>query len=1131
MPPQVNPCLGDLAELEALDGMQTTSLEQTSARGAEQCAAEGAERCTTEGTETCTDTCPNAKPGQGGEASSPGGETASSGVDRADVTFSIVQATASEASEATAYSHEMSHKTSQGMSSEGLDFFSDMESEVVPKSHKERWGSEWEASEVLASMWAPLPRTVSVIMKQLKNFKQSVVEVIRVHDMEFTLRDGHKAQPLNLVLSLECDTIAACCRRRKTQVFHTYTLPLMSTDLEDPNVLAAVVPCDFRVPRVLRMQGRLRLVARIVPDTRMTGRRSFLAKVSGTKYDAVLKYWTVSSKAPGEIVEMERRTPSKDIPVTSAIVKVMVRENRHVFEVENCRPNRFRLLMYDDLKPRSRKQWKELWGSSWKDHCILNPAACMHAMTSDMRNSVVLMYQTMFAQNARHAPMLPRISPQDMSMHDRRVLFLKRLMLCLATCGLTYSVEENGVTTRPWPFPLASALCHGSRILIRLDGVPWKDFLNFLLLGDPGAHDWQELAPPKPMYTRWAATHAVGLSASSQTYERVLKGSVRHVTQNLSDGIGSHHIGLDIPVGGLGNPTPLSNLFVGPSGYPFLRRAGWHKTSQHPASFSKDVQNGHVYLRWDDFGVMSVPTLQHGNSKIWASDSTEGLEDGPPATPSTQKSWMQLPALRTVQDLKTLLQDYHYNMSEQEADQLYTHLVEDKELALQVNEEGELRCHGVVIHLVLEATHEGDELVLVHLAASAAASEPEAASGSTPEEPRRMGTPRRMEDVRMPTLIRRRHEAWASAVSRYCHTLFNLNAEATDIVVENCRQAQDEMCIYKCDAPRSVCFHHAESVGQVPFQYEAYRVKCRLPKKERLFANLNVGGTFQTSEQSVQLEGFHGYSKCFGTITREWAWKTHKEARQKMAQGLQPPRDHLCITHETGHLSAILVGIEGSAPHRQSFFGGTHGISGSSKNNSAFGKRKWKDYRTGGQEVPADLGGMRLTVTSSSFEQLQDLCSTIRLSKPSDGYRPTEEMSAEKGLFRELLQSNDAHADEVLRRILCFARAPTPVLGNAGTQVFDSHVRDGTGLQPNFRSFTRPDSFRGQKRTSKGSTWTSLKGGRQSSSRSQEQVDPDVDAETCGSQTLEDLENAMGSSIDLGDSNSIPVGKTRTSFR
>merc|ERR1712244_14262 len=55
-------------------------------------------------------------------------------------------------------------------------------------------------------------------------------------------------------------------------------------------------------------------------------------------------------------------------------------------------------------------------------------------------------------------------------------------------------------------------------------------------------------------------------------------------------------------------------------------------------------------------------------------------------------------------------------------------------------------------------------------------------------------------------------------------------------------------------------------------------------------------------------------------------------------------------------VGSVLFGIESSAPQKSDFFGDKHGADAKSKATSAFGKRKWADYRPTDQGVPAQLG-------------------------------------------------------------------------------------------------------------------------------------------------------------------------------
>lgn len=209
-----------------------------------------------------------------------------------------------------------------------------------------------------------------------------------------------------------------------------------------------------------------------------------------------------------------------------------------------------------------------------------------------------------------------------------RIMFLKRLMLCFATCGVYYS--ETGNTEQLgdlWPYPLASVLGHGSRVLIRLEDVDSKEFLNFLLSGNPHVWDWKSGIPP-PLKRRIAATHSVELTDTGQVVEKKLRAtSATDTVQNLSDGIRGKHMGLDLPIGGPGNPSPLSKEHVvGFRGEVIRKKQTAEATKKHgfwtssPQAVTKSaadaaaipdwkvvgrMQGGHLYIRMDDFGLVS----------------------------------------------------------------------------------------------------------------------------------------------------------------------------------------------------------------------------------------------------------------------------------------------------------------------------------------------------------------------------------------------------------------------------------------------------------------------------------------------------------------------------------------------
>merc|ERR1740121_2737753 len=105
---------------------------------------------------------------------------------------------------------------------------------------------------------------------------------------------------------------------------------------------------------------------------------------------------------------------------------------------------------------------------------MLNRSALLSTMTTEMKYDAVLMYQTLFAQNhTRDTPSFPWEGcggREEEQLHDMRVLFLKRLFITYAVCSVMFSSEPNGTLHQVWPYPLASVMCHGGRVLLELRG-------------------------------------------------------------------------------------------------------------------------------------------------------------------------------------------------------------------------------------------------------------------------------------------------------------------------------------------------------------------------------------------------------------------------------------------------------------------------------------------------------------------------------------------------------------------------------------------------------------------------------------------------------------------------------------
>jgi len=154
--------------------------------------------------------------------------------------------------------------------------------------------------------------------------------------------------------------------------------------------------------------------------------------------------------------------------------------------------------------------------------------------------------------------------------HSIGLMFLKRLWICLARCGVYYTeVANTALVGEQWPYPLASMLGHGSRVLIRLEDVEGPELMNFLLFGDPLEVDWREAVVPWPLRSRSAATHCVEVDPETgNIMERKLRVmNAADSVRNLSDGVRKKHLGLNLPIGGVGNPSPMGpEHFIGFAG-------------------------------------------------------------------------------------------------------------------------------------------------------------------------------------------------------------------------------------------------------------------------------------------------------------------------------------------------------------------------------------------------------------------------------------------------------------------------------------------------------------------------------------------------------------------------------------
>ncbi|MFN7662805.1 MAG: hypothetical protein ACK5PQ_03675 [Alphaproteobacteria bacterium] len=162
-----------------------------------------------------------------------------------------------------------------------------------------------------------------------------------------------------------------------------------------------------------------------------------------------------------------------------------------------------------------------------------------------LKNSIDLMYGTLF----QNLTFLDQVRLEKFKQEVfQQSLFLRRLYLFLGLGELEYRSETG--ETSPWPFPLATCLTQGQRVAITLNGVPAREFLEFVADNNL-----------KLFYKRKYSSHGVTFEESTEEVREVkIKSPFRRVksTEKL--------LGMDFPFGGVGNLLPDGSR-IGPRGY------------------------------------------------------------------------------------------------------------------------------------------------------------------------------------------------------------------------------------------------------------------------------------------------------------------------------------------------------------------------------------------------------------------------------------------------------------------------------------------------------------------------------------------------------------------------------------
>jgi hypothetical protein len=290
----------------------------------------------------------------------------------------------------------------------------------------------------------------------------------------------------------------------------------------------------------------------------------------------------------------------------------------------------------------------------------------------------------------------------------------------------------------------------------------------------------------------------------------------------------------------------------------------------------------------------------------------------------------------------------------------------------------------------------------------------------------------KVEDATILTILCCHHEPWANAVLRYCQEVFLLSEDASKELVKGCQKSKDT-CIYESGHAPTICHHHYAAIGdQVPLEYNTLHLRIVISDPESpLFAPLIQPKPKLKTHEAGYLRGFGGLmTTAKGTIIREWVWMNRGDAVRMGVTGMKNVGNKMRLSWATQRVDGLLLGIECSAPLKDDAFGNSHSVDAKSKEVSAFGKRKWRDYRRGEEEVPADLGGTTVTLNIHKFNYLQAVAEAVELCKPSDGCiregRAQEKMELERHLFQGLLQAPDSEWDQIIQDFLALKERMDP---------------------------------------------------------------------------------------------------------
>lgn len=206
-----------------------------------------------------------------------------------------------------------------------------------------------------------------------------------------------------------------------------------------------------------------------------------------------------------------------------------------------------------------------------------------------LQNSIDLVYATIFQSPDSFKKLgLSSDKTQDCwQQTQEKALFFRRLYLFLGLSDFRYSHIPNDPNKAcSWPFPLATALTQGQRVMIILEGVALRDFLAFLSGGFNHIY-----------YKRSFSSHGVKWSKKHSCFKEIkLKSSFRYFAHNEGN------LGMDFSLGGVGSSLPSGSI---------VALNGQELCTKTRSIFNKR-QLGHLLIFWKQFPKMNKSVVLIG---------------------------------------------------------------------------------------------------------------------------------------------------------------------------------------------------------------------------------------------------------------------------------------------------------------------------------------------------------------------------------------------------------------------------------------------------------------------------------------------------------------------------------------